>query len=137
MNSAQEAALGPLYADFKSVYGHTSGVALGVALAYGIDVDAFSRIDTPCEIEGELVLKIWTVRSSKKMLWCYIAADNGANVCFALFQPSSNRGDANAQVIMASPLGTSIRAEFSTNSRGKTRCDDVAQSIPDHVINPL
>jgi len=122
VNGAQEAALGPLYADFKAVYGHTSGMALGVALAYGIDVDAFKRAATPGRVAGALVLKVWTRRSTWRMLWCYVAGHDGSMTCFPVFPSSGDAPDAPARLMMAAPLGCEVRAELEQTSRGTVNC---------------
>ncbi|MBQ3329389.1 MAG: hypothetical protein IJG88_05490 [Eggerthellaceae bacterium] len=125
MNGAQEAALGPLYADFKAVYGHTSGVALGVALAYGIDVDAFKKADQPGEITGTLVLKVWSRRSTWRMLWCYVAGHDGSMPCFPVFPSSHDTPDAPARLMMAAPLGCDVEAGIVSTSRGTGDCGRV------------
>lgn len=125
MNGRQQAALGPRYADFRSVYGHTSGVALGVAIAYGIDVDAFGRAAAPGRVSGELVLKVWTRRSSWRMLWCYVAEDGGGLSCFPLFRSARAEADAPALAAMSAPLGSRVAAAFTRNLHGNPRCDSL------------
>jgi len=112
LNGAQLAALGPRYADFKALYGRTSGVALGVAIAYGIDVDAFRRPGADRRVEGELVLKVWTRRSRYRMLWCYVACDDGSLACFPLFRSANPEKDAPALAAMGAPAGSRVVAAF-------------------------
>lgn len=122
MNGAQLAALGPRYADFKEVYGHTSGVALDVALAYGIDVDAFHRITYPGTLTGELVLKVWSRKSTWRTLWCYIAGPGGSLACFPVFPSSGDGPDAPARLMMAAPLGCEARVMLERTGRGTSSC---------------
>lgn len=125
MSGAQEAALGPLYADFKAVYGHTSGVALGVALAYGIDVDAFRKVEGSGEIEGTLALKVWSRRSTWRILWCYITGQDGSMPCFPVFPSSHDAPDAPARLMMAAPLGCRVKAKIASTSRGTVSCEHI------------
>ena len=122
MNGQQQAALGPQYADFKSVYGHTSGVALGVALAYGIDVDAFKRATSPGKVDGTLALKVWSRRSTWRMLWCYVVMHDGSMACFPVFPSSGDAPDAPARLMMAAPLGYEVEAELERTGLGTVNC---------------
>ena len=125
MDGRQIAALGPRYSEFKAVYGHTSGVALGVALAYGIDVDAFGRVTGPREIAGTLILKVWSRRSTWRMLWCYVAGADGAMSCFPVFPSSGDAHDAPARLMMAAPLGSEVEVALGQTSRGTASCKHV------------
>ena len=131
MNGRQQAALGPRYADFKAVYGDTSGVALGVALAYGIDVDAFRRASAPGTVSGTLALKVWSRRSTWRMLWCYVAGRDGSMACFPVFPSSGDAPDAPARLMMAAPLGCEVEAELAPTSRGASSCKRAAWREPE------
>ena len=127
MNGRQLAALGPRYTNFKEVYGHTSGVALGCALAYGIDVDAFIRAVSSGSIDGELVLKVWTRKTPSRMLWCYVAEDTGELRCFPAF-PDEREGSA-VRTLMAAPIGSNVHAELEVGASGLAVCRFAAAHV--------